>query len=108
MNSANPFGLKPVELSQIIDTLIQWPQIKTATLFGSRAMGTFREGSDIDIALDAPDMTHDDYLRLCTRLDDLLLPQKIDLVLLHEIDNNSLLDHIHRVGHQIYRATAAL
>lgn len=101
MTSSSLFGLKQSQLSQITITLRQWPKIKNAIIFGSRAMGTFREGSDIDIALDAPGMSHDEYLRLSTQLDDLLLPHKIDLILIHQINNQALLDHIQRVGQRV-------
>lgn len=67
-------------------------------LFGSCAKGAYRPGSDIDLCLDAPGLTLTQQLEIETRLDDLLLPWKIDLVLMHEIDNPALLDHIRRVG----------
>lgn len=69
-------------------------KIISAHLFGSRAMGNFKTGSDIDIVLTAPDLSHQEYLRLQTTLDDLLLPYKIDLILSHEIENDRLLEHI--------------
>lgn len=101
MTFSSLFGLKESQLSQITNVLKQWPKIKNAIIFGSRAMGTFREGSDIDIALDAPGKSHDEYLRLSTQLNDLLLPHKIDLILLHQINNQALLNHIQRVGQQV-------
>ena len=101
MTSSSLFGLKQSQLSQITNALRQWPKIKSAIIFGSRATGTFREGSDIDIALDAPGMSHDEYLRLSTQLDDLLLPHKINLILIYQIHNQALLDPIQRVGQRV-------
>jgi uncharacterized protein len=45
-------------------------------------------------------------LELENRLDDLLLPWKIDLVARHEIDNAALLEHIERVGVDLFQRLA--
>ena len=68
--------------------------------FGSleSAMGRYREGSDIALALITGPFNHSDLLRLSQKIDDLMLPYKVDLVAIHEIDNLALLDHINRVG----------
>lgn len=98
MTTANPFGLSPTDLAHIRSLLKDHDKVQSAVIFGSRAMGTFRPGSDIDIAISAPDLDHESFLRLSTALDDLMLPYKIDLVCLHEIDNHALLEHIKRLG----------
>jgi predicted nucleotidyltransferase len=76
--------------------------IRQAVLFGSRAMGSHRYGSDIDIALDADDLTFEDLLHLNTLRDDLNLPFMVDLVHIQRIDNADLIDHIHRVGKVLF------
>ncbi|AUN93909.1 nucleotidyltransferase family protein [Pseudazoarcus pumilus] len=92
------FGLPPGVLPRILAVLRAWPQIGTVTLFGSRALGTFRTGSDIDLCLTAPGLGLSELLQIETQIDDLLLPWKVDLLLRHQIDNPDLLDHIDRVG----------
>ena len=47
-------------------------------------------------------MTYSDCLRLATTLDDLMLPWRIDLSILHQIDNPALLEHIARVGKPLW------
>ncbi|WP_420870156.1 nucleotidyltransferase family protein [Marinomonas arctica] len=69
-----------------------------AILFGSRAMGTHRANSDIDLCLDAPDLSFQSFLQLASVLDELVLPYRLDLILKHHIDNPDLLNHIQRVG----------
>jgi predicted nucleotidyltransferase len=92
------FGLPMAAHEQILAVLSDYPEVIRVTVFGSRAKGSFRPGSDIDLCLDAPEMSMRRRLELETRLDDLLLPWKIDLLLRHEIDNPALLEHIVRVG----------
>lgn len=92
------FGLEPPKIKQIKDVLSAHPKIQKVILYGSRAMGTQKNGSDIDLTLLAPDMDTGELLQIETELDELMLPYKIDLSLLHQIDNASLIDHIDRVG----------
>jgi len=61
-------------------------------------MGNYRNRSDIDLTVVGESLTHSQQLRIENALDDLLLPYKIDLSLMHEIQNVELLDHIRRVG----------
>ncbi len=67
----------------------------------SRALGTFRPGSDIDLTLKGS-LSHRDLLALESELDELMLPYKIDLSLFHQIDNARLVQHIEQVGRVLY------
>jgi len=82
----------------------RYPEIHRAVLFGSRAMGTHRANSDIDLCLDAPELPFSDFLRLSSKLEELFFPYSLDLVLRHHIDNPEFLNHIERVGVTIYEA----
>lgn len=92
------FGLPQAACDRIITVLSDYPEIDRTTIFGSRAKGNYRPGSDIDLCLDAPALSMRRRLELENRLDDLLLPWKIDLLVREEIDNQALLDHIERIG----------
>ena len=98
----NPYGLPPHVLERVNTVFQRWPQIDRAVLYGSRAMGNFRTGSDIDLCLEAPTMQIADLLKLCGQIDDLLLPWKVDLALKHTIENSDLVAHIERVGVPVY------
>lgn len=98
MTAALSWGLPPAALRSLLEVLAQYPEINSVTLFGSRAKGNWRPGSDIDLCLDAPGLSMARRLELENRLDDLLLPWRIDLLLRHEIENDTLLAHVARIG----------
>jgi len=97
------FGLPAKALHDLQEVFSREATIRRVIVYGSRAKGNYRAGSDIDITLDAPGLGFDQLLRLETVLDDLMLPYRIDLSLLHHIDNPDLLDHIARVGRVLYQ-----
>lgn len=101
--NAADFGLPAAAITALRHVLSQYPQIERALVYGSRAKGNYRSGSDIDLTLDGPTLTFTDLMRIETALDDLMLPWKIDLSLLSQIDNPDLLDHIARVGKVLWQ-----
>lgn len=96
------FGLTDRALGSLRGLFSTYMPIERAIVYGSRATGNFRHGSDIDITIDAPSMDFDDFLRLCTAVDDLMLPWHVDISLLSHIDNPDLLAHIARVGKPLW------
>jgi len=95
-------GLSRQTIASIQSVFESSPLIEQVVLYGSRAKGNYRPGSDIDLTIKSSAMTLSDLLKLETLLDDLLLPYKIDLSLHHQIDNQALLEHIERVGLVFY------
>ena len=94
----NLFGLTPNAVQLLQALMAAQPLIQRAIVYGSRATGNYRTGSDIDLALDAPNMDFPTFLGLCTTADDLNLPWNLDICLLAHIDNPALREHIARVG----------
>lgn len=99
-----PYGLSDETLARIRDVFAAHPEIEKAVLYGSRAKGNFRAGSDIDLCLAGEAVSLAQQLRIEAELDDLLLPYKIDLSRFHALDNPALVDHIERVGVTVYEA----
>ncbi|TFH86671.1 nucleotidyltransferase domain-containing protein [Billgrantia azerbaijanica] len=99
----NDTGLDSDSVDAIRRVLGESPAVEAAILYGSRAKGTYRPGSDIDLTLIGDTLTHADLLDIELALDDLLLPWKIDLSLHHALANEALLEHIARVGVTLYR-----
>jgi predicted nucleotidyltransferase len=100
--SATRFGLPIEVVSKIGGVLAGHPEVVSAILYGSRAKGNYKPGSDIDLTLVGGRLAHDDLLKIMGELDDLLLPYTIDLSIFHMIDHEGLRDHIQRVGQEFY------
>lgn len=92
------FGLKIATIQAIQDVFKKYPTVEKAILYGSRAKGNYRPGSDIDLTLVGKQLNLTTLQKIENELDDLLLPYKIDLSLHKQIQNKELLDHIERVG----------
>lgn len=91
-------GLPPAAISRIQEVLSRFPNIDKAVLYGSRAMGTYKIGSDIDLTLYGDTLTMQNLAAISSELDDLLLPYTIDLSLFAMLNNADLREHIGRVG----------
>ncbi len=99
---ASPTGLPVDAVAAIQRVLAGCPAVEQAVLYGSRAKGNYKSGSDIDLSLKGDTLTYRDLLRLMDDLDDLLLPYMIDLSIYAQIDNPALREHIDRVGVVFY------
>jgi uncharacterized protein len=97
------FGLKEQTIESIIDVFARHPGVEKAMLYGSRAMGNFKPGSDIDLTLLGASLTSLELDAIDEELDELMLPYQIDLSLFHRIENRELCRHIERVGIVLYR-----
>jgi uncharacterized protein len=95
-------GLDVAELSQLQTLFSSYPEISKVILFGSRAKGTARKNSDIDLAVDGLESPLK-IESLAMELDELPLPYRFDLQAIITIKNRSLLEHIDRVGVLIYQ-----
>lgn len=96
------FGLKDADLEAMRAVLAQFPAITKAIIYGSRAKGNYKPGSDIDLALIGDDLSLSTLFAIEIALDELLLPNKVDLSLYSHIENSDLLAHIDRVGQVFY------
>jgi len=92
------YGLPERTINQICAVLAQYPAVERAVLYGSRAKGNFKPGSDIDLTLHGPDLTQKLCATIAEALDDLLLPYTIDLSVFADLKHPELEAHIQRVG----------
>ncbi|EKV02166.1 nucleotidyltransferase family protein [Leptolyngbya sp. PCC 7375] len=99
MESKNlKFGLESRTIEDISGIFQQYTEIERVILYGSRAKGTYRAGSDIDLTLVGKQISHEQLLSIEHQLDDLLLPYLFDLSIFSHIEDPDVIDHINRVG----------
>ena len=93
------YGLPDASIQNICAVLARYPQVKQAILYGSRAKGNYKHGSDIDLTLrGGADLTLRVLYKIMDELDDLLLPYTIDLSIYNDIGDPDVIEHIQRVG----------
>mgnify|MGYP001260898837 CR=1 FL=1 len=97
------FGLTESNFDSIVQVLTNHSSIDKAILFGSRAKGTHKLNSDIDIALIGDSITLTEKFKIDQELDELMLPFQFDTLLMHTISNMDLVEHFERVGQIIYK-----
>tara|TARA_R110000787_G_scaffold246668_1_gene352381 strand:- start:40 stop:378 length:339 start_codon:yes stop_codon:yes gene_type:complete len=107
IESSRDDGLRLEQRAAICEILRRYPEVEEAIIYGSRAMGSHRAGSDIDLTLIGK-ITLSTLNRISLALDDLLLPFEIDLSNYAEIENPQLREHIQRVGKPFYSRSGAL
>ncbi len=100
------FGLKEATIQKICGVFAKYPQIEQAVIYGSRAKGNYKNGSDIDLTLHGKDLTLDLLYQISTEIDDLLPPYTIDLSIFHDLKDPDLIDHIQRAGIVFYEKKA--
>ncbi len=106
MTSAH--GLSDKTVAQVTAVLQRFPEVREALLFGSRAKGVQKRGSDIDLALVGKGLTWRTLGRIEDALDDLLLPYRFSLVIYDDKTDPAVAAHIQRVGYPFYRREAIL
>ena len=100
---AEKFGFKEKDLEDIIGVFNCFAAIKEAIIFGSRAKGNYRHGSDVDIALKG-DIDFKTLTRISYLLNqESLMPYKFDILAYSKITNQDLKEHIDRIGISIYK-----
>ena len=97
-----PYGLKKECIEKITEIFEQHDEIEAAILYGSRAKGNYKPGSDIDLTLKGKGLNLTVLNRISLELDDLMLPLVFDLSLYHQLNQADLIDHIQRVGKVFY------
>lgn len=98
------FGLDLNVIEKISKVLSSFPQVDKAVLYGSRAKGTYQNGSDIDLTLfGRSDLTLQVLNHINSQLDELMLPYTIDLSIFYHIKDEDVINHIERVGMTFYK-----
>jgi predicted nucleotidyltransferase len=98
------FGLKKDTISKIVAVFVKYPQVEKVIIYGSRAKGNFKNGSDVDLTLKGPKLSLAVLNKITDEIDNLLLPYTFDVSIYDQISNPDLLDHITGCGQVFYKA----
>jgi predicted nucleotidyltransferase len=95
-------GLTETDISLIAAAIAQFPEIEDALIFGSRAKGSYKKASDVDLAVKGRAVSNETIKRLNFVLnEELPLPYFFDVVHYESLENQLLVEHIDRVGKSI-------
>lgn len=106
MNTLDQTGLSAGTITRIQQVFASFPTIHKVILYGSRAKGTHRPGSDIDLTIKtthASDANLSLLLKVMRALDDLELIYTFDVSLWDKLEHQELRNHIERVGIVLHR-----
>jgi len=106
MNSSeviNSYGIYNKSFTLIMDSFKSFPEIEKVIIYGSRAMGNYKKGSDIDLAIIGDHITLNTVNKLSAKLnEDLPIPYYFDVLDYKSLSNINLKNHIDEEGKLIY------
>ncbi len=102
------YGLKDSTIGQINQVFSRHKEIERVLIYGSRAKGNFKPGSDIDLTFIGEQMTPSLLNQITDEIDDLFLPYTFDLSILSRVTNPDFLAHINRVAYVFYDRGASI
>jgi predicted nucleotidyltransferase len=101
-SSEELFGLPATVIESLKNVFAVNNKVEEVRIYGSRAKGTYRPGSDIDLTLLGNALQWNDLQATELAIDELDLPYKVDLSLYALIDNRDLREHIDQAGKVFY------
>jgi len=102
MSTAQPLGLSAATLEKLKSVFAQHSAIDSVLIYGSRAKGNYRAGSDIDLTIKGSEISFTELMQIENQIDDLMLPYTVDLSQYKQLANAELIAHIERAGVEIY------
>ena len=100
----NNYGISKRSFDLLLKTFESFPEIDQVLLFGSRAKGNYKTGSDVDLAIKGKKVGPDLIFKLKSIFNERLpIPYEVDVVGYDNLGHESLKEHIERVGIVIYR-----
>jgi predicted nucleotidyltransferase len=95
----NRIGLSKAEVDEILMLAKQFPDVERVVLFGSRAKGTHKLGSDVDLAILGDAVSYSTINELSYLLnEESVLPYYFDVINVADISSSALLSHINEYG----------
>lgn len=98
-----PYGLTDNEMQILHELFAENEKIEQVILYGSRAKGTYKPFSDVDITIVGKGLTRLDVNRLYAALDESLIPYMFDIFVFDTLKNEIREDHNSRCGIILYQ-----
>ena len=95
------FGLPNKTINMMHEIFSKYSGIEKVVIYGSRARGDYKNGSDIDLTIYG-DISVNDKIHISGLIYDLPIPYKCDLSIFKDIQNETLVEHIERFGQIFY------
>jgi len=102
MMNNTEFGLGESVIALIREVFQAHPEVEEVWLYGSRAKGNYKVGSDIDLTMKGDDVGLPLLSVISQELYDLPIPYTVDLSVFSNINNDALIEHIERAGTVFY------
>ncbi|RNI39150.1 nucleotidyltransferase domain-containing protein [Hanamia caeni] len=97
------YGLKEETVNELKKIFSGFPDVEEVILYGSRAKGNYKPGSDIDLTFKGNNLSLKILNKISLQIDNLFLPYTFDLSVFEHIENKELIDHIQRIGQILYQ-----
>jgi len=97
------FGLSKTAINRILKCVERYSNVEEVLVFGSRAMGNYKKGSDVDLAIFGKKISDDDISKIKYELNEVLpLPYHFDVLNGLHIDNTDLEQHVKTHGKVLF------
>ena len=96
-------GITENEFSILINIISKFENVEKGVVYGSRAKGTHKPFSDVDLTLEGENLSSDDILHIADMLEESPLPYLFDLSNFNTLTNQNLISHIERCGIIIFQ-----
>lgn len=99
----NEFGFRVKDMKYMLELFALNPEIEKVILYGSRAMGTYENGSDVDMALTGSKVNFDTVAHIHYVLEEASpMPLMFDVLHYDTLKNKKLEEQIDKHGKIIY------
>jgi predicted nucleotidyltransferase len=96
------FGIYQKTTDELMSIFEKYIGIEKVIIYGSRAKGNYKEGSDIDLTL-IGNVQRQDLMNILEEIDDSYIPYLFDISIYNDLNSESLKEHINRVGKIFYK-----
>lgn len=97
------FGLNEETVARINSVFARYTEVEEVIIYGSRAKGNYRVGSDIDITIKRDNISTNILSKINSDIDDLNTPYLFDISIFDKLGSPDLEEHINRVGKVFYK-----